>query len=519
MVEFPTFNFSDLYYSDELNAVGIKSTSDLIKPAIIAFLKDGIQQHIQSCNLSKSACNEILSTFEAEGFEVSLDQNICPDIRSLPVSFSNVDSEEDAEHQRALNYASWVVPKMPLDKEIFKSTDKKDPTRAFPLNLLNAIFGVDNEYQFNSPSLCTIIQETIDDLLSFVTPGEERTLASIYKDGISINDIICTLGLQHHEVAAWAVEESVKKVTIKALRKLRHPSRSKCLIDFLSCISYLESVDGATLEDIKKSFLCEEALSWTTAQGEKESLAWKHDSRKSLIQKLLNTDEIPAKFIYYAHEFEWCSWPVGLLTGLMSPGLPSSKTRDTIEKAYFSTNPIFGHYFLLIGRTADNEDICSIFEFVDGELRNIQVDVGILKNLRRIIEKKTTRIPRTESLRILYNAEQQFCEKLSKQAGDAKERAFYQMSLELINESLSNLSASGLRSASEIPIDEMGLSVRAYNCLRRANINTLEDLISKTKGEMMQVRNLGRHALDEVIQIMGEYGFALKPSEEDSLNG
>ena len=50
----------------------------------------------------------------------------------------------------------------------------------------------------------------------------------------------------------------------------------------------------------------------------------------------------------------------------------------------------------------------------------------------------------------------------------------------------------------EMTIDDMDLSVRSYNCLKRANINTVEDLISKTEEEMMKVRNLGRKSLEEV---------------------
>ena len=53
----------------------------------------------------------------------------------------------------------------------------------------------------------------------------------------------------------------------------------------------------------------------------------------------------------------------------------------------------------------------------------------------------------------------------------------------------------------ELTIEELDLSVRSFNCLKRANINTVEDLISKTEDEMMKVRNLGRKSLEEVIKI------------------
>ena len=51
-------------------------------------------------------------------------------------------------------------------------------------------------------------------------------------------------------------------------------------------------------------------------------------------------------------------------------------------------------------------------------------------------------------------------------------------------------------------IEELDLSVRSFNCLKRAGINTVDDLIRKTEDEMMKVRNLGRKSLEEVIRVM-----------------
>lgn len=66
----------------------------------------------------------------------------------------------------------------------------------------------------------------------------------------------------------------------------------------------------------------------------------------------------------------------------------------------------------------------------------------------------------------------------------------------------------------EMTIEELDLSVRSFNCLKRAGINTVEDLTNKTEDEMMKVRNLGRKSLEEVFQKLEELGFSLKPSEE-----
>ena len=67
----------------------------------------------------------------------------------------------------------------------------------------------------------------------------------------------------------------------------------------------------------------------------------------------------------------------------------------------------------------------------------------------------------------------------------------------------------------EMTIDDMDLSVRSYNCLKRANINTVEDLISKTEEEMMKVRNLGRKSLEEVINKLAMMGLSLASEENN----
>ena len=66
----------------------------------------------------------------------------------------------------------------------------------------------------------------------------------------------------------------------------------------------------------------------------------------------------------------------------------------------------------------------------------------------------------------------------------------------------------------EMNIDELELSVRSYNCLKRAGINTVEELCNKTPEDMMKVRNLGRKSLEEVLAKLKELGLQLNPSEE-----
>ena len=63
-------------------------------------------------------------------------------------------------------------------------------------------------------------------------------------------------------------------------------------------------------------------------------------------------------------------------------------------------------------------------------------------------------------------------------------------------------------------IEDMDLSVRSYNCLKRAGINTVEDLIHKSEEDMLKVKNLGRKSLDEVIHKVESLGLSLKTREE-----
>ena len=66
----------------------------------------------------------------------------------------------------------------------------------------------------------------------------------------------------------------------------------------------------------------------------------------------------------------------------------------------------------------------------------------------------------------------------------------------------------------EMSIDELELSVRSYNCLKRAGINTVEELTNRTPEDMMKVRNLGRKSLEEVLAKLDELGLSLSKGEE-----
>ena len=66
----------------------------------------------------------------------------------------------------------------------------------------------------------------------------------------------------------------------------------------------------------------------------------------------------------------------------------------------------------------------------------------------------------------------------------------------------------------EMTIEELDLSVRSFNCLKRAGVNTVEDLITKTEEDMMKVRNLGKKSLDEVVAKLHSFGLSLRSEDE-----
>ena len=66
----------------------------------------------------------------------------------------------------------------------------------------------------------------------------------------------------------------------------------------------------------------------------------------------------------------------------------------------------------------------------------------------------------------------------------------------------------------DMSIEELELSVRSFNCLKRAGINSVQELVAKTPDEMMKVRNLGKKSLDEVLAKLKDLGLSLSPADE-----
>ena len=144
-------------------------------------------------------------------------------------------------------------------------------------------------------------------------------------------------------------------------------------------------------------------------------------------------------------------------------------------------------------------------------LEAIGLQFGVTRErIKQILNKAIRRMKHPSRLDILKYGkelieEQDDVEELTRQL-KRKKQFLEQMNVEL-DENIKNI--MGEVSLSK-PIKELDLSIRSLNCLRRADINTLDDLLNKTEEDMMKVRNLGRKSLKEIIRVLDDMGLHLK---------
>ena len=187
----------------------------------------------------------------------------------------------------------------------------------------------------------------------------------------------------------------------------------------------------------------------------------------------------------------------------------------SIYKAFFSANAVRPHYLLAVGQSSDGVRSVALFEFSDGNLSRVQIDVGILINLYRIIEDSNLAIENTENLRILYAAEQQYCELQLRRDSEPREKEYYKMFLELIKSQRDALPKKYDKRLLEMTIEELDLGCRAFGALKRYGLNTVEDLVPMTEDDLIRVRNLGRKAAEEVFGKLRALGIELRKNGQE----
>ena len=181
----------------------------------------------------------------------------------------------------------------------------------------------------------------------------------------------------------------------------------------------------------------------------------------------------------------------------------------SICKAFFSANTVRPHYLLAVGQSSNEVKPFALFEFSGGNLSRVQIDVGILENLYRIIEESHSDSENTENLRILYTAEHQYCVLQLRQASDPRDREYYKMFLELIKSQRDALPKKYDKRLLEMTIEELDLGCRAFGALKRYGLNTVEDLVPMTEDDLIRVRNLGRKGAEEVLGKLRALGIEL----------
>lgn len=154
-------------------------------------------------------------------------------------------------------------------------------------------------------------------------------------------------------------------------------------------------------------------------------------------------------------------------------------------------------------------------------LEEVGSEIGVTKERIRQIEARAIRKMRMRKLDIMCAPAIDYRKELSDNEVLRNQVNYLQSELDRIRgiSELPREEADKKRSIMETSIDELNLSVRAYNCCRRAGINTLGDLCGKTFTEMTKVRNLGKRSLQEIESKMNEYGLRFKPEpQEDGSN-
>ena len=148
-------------------------------------------------------------------------------------------------------------------------------------------------------------------------------------------------------------------------------------------------------------------------------------------------------------------------------------------------------------------------------LEEVGSELGVTRERIRQIEARAIRKMRMRKLDIMCAPAIDYRKELSDNEVLRNQVNYLQSELDRIRgiSTLQREEADKKRSVMETSIDALDLSCRAYNCCKRAGINTLGDLSMKTLDDMYHVRNLGRHSLQEIEKKMSEYGLRFKPEE------
>ena len=167
------------------------------------------------------------------------------------------------------------------------------------------------------------------------------------------------------------------------------------------------------------------------------------------------------------------------------------------------------------------EDLMPMFDLSRERIR--QIEIKALRKMRKEQCRNLLTMGLTGWLDNLIQEEAkrvggQMVDKLLRERLDEAEELMQEREAEKMRIALGDTAIEkigGKEYLNSIKIEELELTVRSYNCLKRGGINTVGDITEKTYGELMKVRNLGRKSLNEIVQKIGEMGLTLKEEEAE----
>lgn len=428
-------------------------------------------------------------------------------------------------------------------------------------------------YDLCFSNLDSCVKKSFFDVLETLTPREEQTLKLLYgfdSKKLSDKEVAEQLGLTTNRIS---------QIEAKALRKLRHPSRSKFYKNFLFEVftvsknnfyaTLLSNIFGETLESDKILFGIR--LGGIDFSLIDENV--KANKTPSEIQEELNSS-----IDDFSHLSDFSSYLKKFGIVKFNHLLHTSRSKLLFD--VFSCDDVI--YFKLIkqlstlGYKIKNEDQeCVIFNLLLSELwetispSKIYDDVILdlpLETTMLLFEKGITTIDELisqihninvsdaftedakrkinlylESKKLLYSFNQNATLYLSKSAGDfcvqllkwlidnchsvfqlknelQSQKLYYADAIHYIVEKHPdfNYNDTHIRMSSlDMPITELPLSVRTFNCLYRCGINTVKDLISKSMDDLIRIRNIGRLGISEIVDILDRSGLALRQNDDD----
>ena len=264
-IDFTSCEWDDSYSGNDFGLLGIESLADFPCPITEKSIGQTLTKLFSECLVSIETCEGVISTLAEEGVHVQMTPGICPDVEMIKASLPDTEEiGESIEWKKVDNYVMWRIHERYdiLETNIAETISGYQPTdeisivesgfvyslpdvvgidfegvmcerlpisASYPANLLNAIYGEITVFLLDSRM--DILKEQLEGVLSTLTPMEEFFIRLIYQHGLSICDVAQLFDLPCYETIIVILEN---RFLNKALRKLRHPSRSRKLKDYFA---------------------------------------------------------------------------------------------------------------------------------------------------------------------------------------------------------------------------------------------------------------------------------------------